>query len=171
MKRAQVEIIGLLIIVVIISIVMLYAIKYLLEGPEDHLTGYTHKDLSSSMVGAILNTHSNCTKDTLFNSLLIDCAKYPPDGSHDLICDNGLGSCDYASQAIDSILDSTLDEWKYPYEFKVLTPSKQSISKLNFNSTGLEYTGSVSTFSQPLTVDTSGYATMQILLCIGGPCP
>jgi len=171
MRKAQVEIIGLLIIVLIITIIMLFALKSLLDPRDDPTIIWTDKDMASSMVGAILNTNSNCTEDTLFSNLLIDCARFPPTGSRDLVCDNGLGSCDYASEKLGQLFSKTLDVWKYDYEFKVMTPSNQVISKLNFNSTGLEKGGDISTYTQPLTVDTSGFATMQIMLCIGGPCP
>ena len=159
----------MVIIVIIISLIMVFALRALIEPPAQIKDPYLKRDLASSMVGAILNTHSNCTPDTVFSKILIDCAKYPPDGSSNMICENNMRSCEFAHTNIGFILNQTLDKWKYSYEFKVVSPSEQTV--LRFRSIIEEETGSVTTFSQPLTVDTSGYATMKIVLCIGGTCP
>jgi len=169
MRKGQAEIMGLLIIVIMISIIMLFALKYILVEPENFKQDYIYTDLSSSMVGALLNIHSDCTEDTLLGKVIIDCSKYPPTGSTDFICNNGMNSCDYANMVIGDILTETLDKWDKPYEFQVRAPtSNKPIAKLGFNNTN--DIGEPTAFSQILPIDTSG-STIQILLCIGGLCP
>lgn len=167
-RKSQAEIIGLLIIVVIISLIMLFGLKSLLKPENDYQASYKNKDISSGMIGAILNTNSGCTKDTLIKNLLIDCAKSPNAESLQLICDDGRHSCEYAGAIIDKILDDTLNRWNMPYEFKVFSPSRNVIGALGSSSPNLGE-GSTDTSTQPLPV-TSQHSAMEIWLCIGGPC-
>jgi len=173
MKKSQVEIIGLMIIVVMISIIMLFSLYYIMSPRKQYISVYVSKDLSANMVGAILNTHSQCTKDTTLEKVLMDCARYPDQGgSLRFVCDDGRKSCEFAHDTIDMILNDTIDVWKLPYEFKVEVPP-YSIPELNFKSEGLEdvKVNRISPYVQPLRLDTtSGGQTMNIILCIGGEC-
>ena len=167
-RKSQAEIIGLLIIVVIISLLMLFGLKFLLKPNDDYQAAYKNKDISSGMIGAILNTNSGCTEDTLIRNLLTDCTKFPNAESLQLLCDNGQHSCEYAGAIINKMLDDTLNKWHMPYEFKVYSPSRQEIDALGSLSPGLEE-GSTDTSTQPLPV-TSQHSAMEIWLCIGGRC-
>jgi hypothetical protein len=172
-KKAQVEIVGLLIIVIMISIILLFALKAMLDKKDSSQNEFIQRSLASSFIGSMLNTNSICTKDTHMDKVLIDCAKYPTmGGSNEFKCDNGMKSCEFASIIIEDMLNKTLKEWKKSYEFKVKAPEGQLIEELNFtNTVGNEINkDSVTTFVQPLSVDTSGYRTMEIILCIGGKC-
>jgi hypothetical protein len=167
MRRAQVEIVGLLIIVVLISLVLLFALKYYFNDSSGYVPEFTPKELSSSWIGAMLGTNSECTDDTVMSKVLIDCVRYPPDGSSDLICDGGKRSCEFAEAVLDEMLKKTLAEWKMKYEFAVISPSKQVVIDIKSDDLGDKES---TAFVQPLPIDTSGYQTMQIVLCIGGKC-
>ncbi len=170
-RKSQSEIIGLLIIVVIISLIMLFGLKYLLKPTDDYQAAYKNKDISSGMIGAILNTNSGCTKDTLIKNLLTDCAKSPNVESLQLECTDDSKhrhSCEYAGAVIEKMLNETLGRWNMPYEFKVFSPSRQVIDALGSSSPDLE-SGSTDTSTQPLPV-TSQHSAMEIWLCIGGRC-
>jgi hypothetical protein len=167
MKRAQVEIIGLLIIVVLISMILLFAMKYYFHDESSYVPEFTPKDLSSSWIGAMLGTNSECTDDTVMSKVLIDCVKYPPEGSSELVCKGGKKSCEFAEEVLQEMLDKTLGEWKQPYEFIILSPSKQVVMDLKSDNLGDRQS---TAFPQPLPLDTSGYQTMQVILCIGGKC-
>lgn len=170
-RKAQTEIVGLLLIVIIISIILVFALVSLASGPEEYKQDYVRKDLSRSMIGAILNTHSGCTEDTLIKDLLIDCARSENLATMQLECDDGRRSCVYAGDTIDNILKDTLEKWHRPYQFRVISPSRQVIDELNSNSTDLARTSAqIDTSTQPLPVGTRSSA-MEIWLCIGGPCP
>jgi len=169
MKKAQTEIMGLLIIVLIIFFIMIYALKFVIQPVPDIVGPYTQKELASSLVGAILITSSNCTDDTNFKKVLIDCARYPEEGSGDLICNNGMQSCDFASKQIGEILNDTLEVWKRPYEFKVVASSDVEIQKLHFEGAA-KGRGNIASETYPIPIDTSG-DTMAVRLCIGGSCP
>jgi len=173
MKKAQIEIMGLLIIVIMISLLMIFALRGWLSPSDDPSEKIRMRELARSFVGAMLNSNSGCTDDTLFSKVLIDCARKPETGTNDFTCENNMKSCDFAAQAIDGMLEDTIDVWKYPYEFKVIAPGNVNVGKLNFFSDNINEgeRDSVIVFIQPLPIDTSGFNTMQIYLCIGGRCP
>ena len=172
MKKGQAEIVGLLIIVILISLMMLFGIRYLVKGGSGIKEDYIHKDLSSSMIGAILNTNSGCTDDTLVKDLLIDCAKHPNVETYQLECVDGKRSCAKAGVIIGQILDETIKVWNKPYQFMVISPSNQQIEALNFtgnNPRDIDVE-KIDTSTQPLPVGT-GSSPIMIVLCIGGNCP
>jgi hypothetical protein len=172
-RRAQVEIVGLMIIVVIITLILLFSLYYVTKPRTQFKQAYDAKDMAANMVGALLSTHSNCTSDTTFDKILMDCARYPDNGgSQKLVCDNGMRSCEFAHDKLGYIFSQTLDKWKMPYEFRVEVPPR-TIDVLSFKSQGLDEQapGSVTPYMQPLRLDTTvGGQTMEIILCIGGKC-
>jgi len=170
-RKSQQEIIGLLIIVVIISMLLLFVLTYMSKKPDDLKETFIKKDISSSMIGAILTTHSGCTPDTQMSQLLIDCVKTTNMPGRQLTCDNGSKSCEFAGGLIETMLSETLDKWSQEYDFRVYWPPNQLIEELSIQSDGLPDTKrTVDTTPQPLPVD--NYQTdMEIKLCIGGKCP
>ncbi len=172
-RKSQVEIVGLMIIVVIVTMILLFSLYYINKPRTQFKQAYDSKDMASNMVGAILSAHSNCTRDTTFDKILMDCARYPDSGgSQKLVCDDGKRSCEFAHDALGYIFSQTLDRWKMPYEFRVDVPPN-TIDALTFKSEGLDDRPSsrVSPYLQPLRLDTTiGGQTMNIILCIGGRC-
>jgi len=170
MKKAQVEIVGLLLIVILISFVLIFAIKYMSEPPNDVTNRYKAKDLSSSFVGAMLNSNSGCTDDTLMSKVLIDCVKHSSiGGSNELICQGNRKTCEYAEDVLDDMLTGTLDAWNRDYEFIIVDHQNQRI--IERHSADAKPRANVIPFIQPLPIDTSGSRSLKIILCIGGLCP
>jgi hypothetical protein len=169
-KRSQIEIVGLLIIVIMISLILLIALVVLNNEPPDYGPSYINKDLSASLIGAILNTNSNCTRDTFVKDLLIDCAKMPENGGTiDFTCYDGRKSCEFAEEIIEYMLVNTLEEWNKLYEFKVISPSNQVI--MNFTNAKENERGTrIDTQSQPLPISRTNPQAMVILVCLGGRC-
>jgi hypothetical protein len=166
MKRSQSEIIGLLIIVIILTMVLLFSMTMCKATPQ---IDTANKELASSMIGAILNTNSGCTKDVDIKELLIDCAKAPDTGgSSELVCVNGSRSCEFSRGEIQIILDRTLKVWEKPYELEVRSP--QDIEIMNFTYTTPKAGTRVDSANQPLPVGIGMGRSMQIRLCMGGAC-
>ena len=156
-KKGQVEIVGLLIIVIMISIILLFALKSMFGQNKNTQSKYIQSTIASSFVGSMLNTNSLCTKDTNMEKVLIDCAKHPTTGgSTEFKCgDDGMKSCEFAGLIIEGMLNDTLKVWKRPYEFKVKSPEEGIIiENLHFIYTFKnEFEGSSLT-----------------ILCVGGIC-
>jgi hypothetical protein len=168
MKRSQSEIIGLLIIVIILSMVILFAMTNCKPPPA---IDTTNKELASSMIGAMLNTNSGCTKDIYVKELLIDCAKAPDiGGTPGLVCVNGSHSCQYVEGIIQQMLDRTLSTWQKSYELEVRSPQDIEIMNFTNTATGTKSTLNVQSANQPLPVGLGIGQSMQIRLCIGGRC-
>lgn len=167
MKKAQTEIIGLLVIVVMISVIMLFAYKSLFDTDDGVLQSYKKEDLASSTIRSVLGTHSGCREFTEFQKLIIDCVKYGSTGS--FTCDDTSSTCEYAQREISNMLDKTLGAWKYEYHFMVIGPGGAPVPELEIRSDKLESGGDVAADDQPLNIDTRG-TQIRILLCIGGEC-
>ena len=112
MKKAQTEIMGLAIIVILIIIGMFFLIKFLTMDTIDYKKEYTQVELASNMINTLLRTTSDCNGFSM-TELLQDCNQ-----DKSIICENK-DSCDYVSLIAQQIFMETLEKWKVDYEFKV----------------------------------------------------
>ena len=126
MKRGQIEIVGLLIIVLFISFLLLFIFSQTLLSDDDDLTGTKDSNLASSWLYAMLATDVNCTDNTDMRGLIIDCATISQRGPSDLVCDDGRDSCDFINDTLDIFLDSTYGEWARAYVFYVTLPDSEN---------------------------------------------
>ncbi len=170
-KKSQIEIMGLLLIVIIITLALLFAVRVVFQNKgstTDIYETYVDQKLVSSLVNAMFQTDSGCTKDTTIRDLLIDCAKaYSYGGT--IKCENSQRSCDFVNAAIDVMLEGTLDEWRfnesYGYEFIATVPPSPmivNISKGNFSDS---MSGTTEPYKLPLYPSTK---ELYVYLCIGG---
>lgn len=67
------EIMGLAIIVILVSLGVLFSLSVINKQPENVQKGYEQKRLAVSMLNTLLSTTSQCQKNT-FRQLLQDCA-------------------------------------------------------------------------------------------------
>jgi len=113
MRKGQMEILGLAIIVVLVMMGVLFAIMFVLRAPSaDTAATYRESQLASSMVTSILGTTTPCNEATV-TELLQDCAVFTR-----LNC-GGRTSCEEAHDAITAMLDGTLKEWQRSYRFSI----------------------------------------------------
>ncbi|MBI4439386.1 hypothetical protein HY638_00270 [Candidatus Woesearchaeota archaeon] len=140
MKKSQMEIMGLTIIVVILAFVMLFVVSFVMKPSEDTKTDKIQAKLASSVMSTLLKTTAvDCKKFTL-GELVKDCRegmgsyisswdeKDISDGTIDrdnkgnIECSPGKNSCSYALREINSILNSTLSERiNVNYNFLILS--------------------------------------------------
>ena len=145
-KSGQMELIGLVIIVILITLGMLFMAKFSLSGPSEKKI-FTRQGLAYSTISTLMKTTVNdpsCIPGLsarplqLNGDLLEDCATHFPPGPYsdsDFSCNNK-HSCNYLQQdLIPLLLDGTLGSWNKGYEFKVtLLRSTEStpVPVLNF---------------------------------------
>ena len=107
MKKAQMEIMGLAIVVVLLVLGMLFMVKFVLFKPtESYRSEYTTTQLAANMINAILNTNTKCN-DISISELLQDAAKDVPRISD---CPDPYTSGDYVEEAVIELLNNTLGE-------------------------------------------------------------
>lgn len=120
-KKSQMEIMGLLVIIILLAVAMLFTVNYMIhKKPSEAKKTFTESQLASNILSAILKTSTPQDKADLlychkvdFTELLQDCAQFET-----IQCDNGKYSCEYAGEHIRDMLNKTLGEWNKAYRFK-----------------------------------------------------
>ncbi|MBD3304655.1 hypothetical protein GF343_05955 [Candidatus Woesearchaeota archaeon] len=113
-KRSQMEIMGLVIIVILVAIGMLFAIQFLLKKPVGRETAAVKEStLAANFLNTLLSTTTDCF-DRNMRELLQDCAL--TGGS--ITC-FGMSSCDYADDQLKIMLENTLGRWNKDYYFSI----------------------------------------------------
>lgn len=121
-KKSQAEIVGLVIIVLLITIGLLFVVKFVvLKEPSDVKKTFVHSELASNMVKVLLETTTDC-KESSVKELFQDCAAFKR-----IDCE-GVDSCEKVNYTIGIILTNTLEKWNKQYEFSVDIPGNDPIS-------------------------------------------
>lgn len=112
MKKGQLEIMGLAIVVILISLIVLFVVRFIvLREPKDYRKEYTEFDISYSFVNTLMNTNSPDCYDLSFTELFKDCK------SARVVNCGGDSSCDYLEEILPDILNKTLGVQSINYEF------------------------------------------------------
>jgi len=112
MKKAQFEIMGLAIVVILISLIVLFVVRFVvLKEPEQYRKEYTEFDISYSFVNTLMNTNVPDCYDLSFTELFKDAE------SALIINCGGMNSKAYLEQSIADILNQTLGVQNLNYEF------------------------------------------------------
>jgi len=139
-KKGQVEMVGLVIIVILITLGMLFMAKFSLTDDNTKKKVIAREFLASSAMGALMKTQAICEqydsygnlkKEPAFiqNELLEDCALYRTTNS-EYTC-SGKHSCIFLKELLGSLLNQTLGAGRLNkhYEFKsVLMQDKKELS-------------------------------------------
>ncbi len=124
-RRAQVEIIGLVIIVILISLGMLFMAQFALKDQPDKKV-FNKRALAYSTMSALMRTtlsEEGCALGYLGQShpqlgadIIEDCANYIDTDYSAYNCRNK-HSCVFINESVAELLNSTLGSWKVGYEF------------------------------------------------------
>ena len=149
MKKGQMEIIGLAIVIIIILIGMAIAVRFMVfKKPENTRAGFVSAELASNTINTFLETTAaDCLKSKM-KDLIQDCA----DGT-ERICGNGQGACDFVRSAADEIFTKTFRKWKTNYKFLVYTDPNLPFVNLESGCTASQEKVS-ETFFVPVTAAT-----------------
>ena len=119
MKKAQTEIMGLAIVVILVILGGTFAIRYILtRDPIDYKETFTQSELASNMLNTFLETDAECGYKMA--EILRKCSQ----GSGTK-CD-GKSYCDYFQNAATAVFGETLEKWNMDYEFRVFHGNEPS---------------------------------------------
>ena len=130
--NAQMEIMGLAIIVILISLGLLFLIQFSLSKEPSHLKKtFTQTQLAANLLSSMLRTTSQDCFGNSISELLKDCTENFNAPTTQLRCENNLKSCDYLQDTFKPLLDQTLGDWgNQSYQFEAKIPG-QSILKFS----------------------------------------
>ncbi|MBW2973335.1 hypothetical protein KY346_03000 [Candidatus Woesearchaeota archaeon] len=124
-NKSQMEIMGLVIIVILVAIGMLFAVQFLLKKPAGRETAAVKEStIAANFLNAMLSTTTDCYNRNI-RELLQDCALT----GGTTRCPGQRNSCDYAADQIRIMLDKTLSTWNKDYYFSIKgAPGVEAIS-------------------------------------------
>ncbi len=127
-KKSQVEIVGLLIIVVLFVMMMFIVVAFKSRAtPRSIHKSFSYDQLTSSFIVSLLKTHSECTNNVNFIEVIQDCALYKR-----LDC-NGDDSCTYLNNSFKIILNNTLDKFGFKYHFDIASQRFSAYNNFTFD--------------------------------------
>ena len=178
MKKAQTEMLGIAIVVILVSIGILFIVTNAIRssGQQTQKREYSEKQLATNILASILSTSTDCQNDRV-STLMIDCGKCYDGGAGVAACrkcflEDGeeVDVCTYLANRIDFMLNSTLKVWNKKYQFLAYT-SPASMPPINITNsideclsgegTGLQYVQKDS-YYLPLY---PGTMTVELALC------
>ncbi|MCX6708081.1 MAG: hypothetical protein NTW67_00325 [Candidatus Woesearchaeota archaeon] len=115
MSKAQMEIFGLVIIVILLAIGLLFAIVILTKTPTREVERVKESVQAANFLNTILGTTSTCGKRTV-RELIQNCAVASKDWVGAAPCD-GANTCSLAENMIKNMLNQTLGKWGKDYKF------------------------------------------------------
>lgn len=126
MKKAQMEILGLVIIIVLLSLGLLFYLKFsLLNEGDDVQKFFSQTRVAVNTPNTLLATSVPvCSKKTI-QELLRDCVT-----SQITVCSNGENSCEASERVIRYILEESLAKRNIKYEFEAFIEANPPILKM-----------------------------------------
>ena len=180
MKRGQMEMIGLVFIVLLITIGMLFFVRFSLDESESKKV-YTRSGLATSTMSAIMKTtidgnYYYCRPPFLVSSphltlgtdLLQDCAKWFPNSISDYKCGNK-HSCVFLNETITTLLNDTLGQWGKNYEYTstltTMDGNTKELLKIKSNKGCPRHVDRDTSVPFPINVQRTGFVENVIYIC------
>lgn len=131
-REAQMEILGLAIVVIIILVAMMFVVRFfLIQQPPDYRKPFVSSEMASNMINSFLKTAAPQCSFLTMTELLEDCAQ-----SNAIVCSNGKDSCIYVKSTAEAIFEETLEEWRIKYGFLAYTDKDNPLIELGEGCTG-----------------------------------
>lgn len=133
-KRAQTEIVGLVIIVIIITIAMLFYLTYKAQPTNTTkktlYQEFAHNELATSFSQSLLETHITSCQATV-EELIVDCGSLR---GKQIRC-GAQSSCEKLEEVVIEIKNATLDEWNYAYGLTIKLSDYKNYTYIKDNCT------------------------------------
>ncbi len=124
MKKAQIEMMGLMIAVILIFVLIFFAAKYSdTKNTFSYKQEFTQTEMASNMLSALLSSTSRDCNNMAMMDIFQECGN----GLSSIRCAGSIGPCDYVKQEANEIFGKTLGEWRVNYEFKAFKNEENPI--------------------------------------------
>ncbi|MBT5021373.1 hypothetical protein HOK51_10145 [Candidatus Woesearchaeota archaeon] len=165
-KRGQMEIMGLMIIVILVVMGVLFALKFvILKPPTPIKQHYMTTQMVSNFGIALLHSTTDDCRGTDLSELMIDCANWKEVGGS-ITCGNGRNSCDYVKDTLGFILNETLEIWRVKYYFKAGNSPLAQDQIFNFSSQHTSCSEGVPGEAEQFFLPTDrGLLTFKLFIC------
>ena len=146
-KKTQMEIMGLAIVVILVSLGFLFVLKFnVLKKPAETHKDFIQSEMASNFLNSLLRTTSKDCYDLSFTEIFQDCGKESL-----FTCENGKDTCNYIKDQTQELLSKTLDQWSIQYGFTAYVNPNNPLVDLGLGCPGQK----ISKFFQlPLTTST-----------------
>ncbi|MBR9699305.1 hypothetical protein GOV09_02525 [Candidatus Woesearchaeota archaeon] len=117
-KKSQMELMGLAIVVVLLSLVFLFVVRFVILRPPSEPIGkeFAESEMAANFLNAMMETNNPDCSDIKMSTLFQDCANNPPDGR--IRCSNpDAYSCFYLRNKLGELFGSTFNSWNINYNF------------------------------------------------------
>ncbi len=160
-RKSQMEMLGLALVVMLISIAMLFVVRFMVfDTPDEAKTDYTETELASNFISTLLETTASNCRDLTFTELFQDVASGMPPYS----------SCPEASkdtmqvltESLTTILMNTFEIKGIGYEFNATTNGLNPVYVYHRGSCP----GARTRRQFPIPVDASGAIILEVTLNI-----
>ncbi len=129
MKKGQMEIMGLAIVMILISMGILFVLKFSIQSRQvDLKTEYTESQLSANLLNSLLQMTTDCNNKQV-KTLFSECSV-----SNQIDCGSGLNSCEYLNDTIGEILNKTLIRWNKRFYFQATNTQNLQTGGMVFGS-------------------------------------
>ena len=158
MKKGQMEIIGLAVVVVIILVAAVFVVRFGFNKPTNYRADFLSSEIASNILNTFLKTNAkDCSQLTIsqptMEELLQACAQ-----ESGVVCSTNQDSCQYVESTANEVFTKTLDKWKMKYEFLAYADANSPLIKLGIKCSGEKDS---STWPIPISVG-SMYAKLDI---------
>ena len=157
MRRSQMEIFGLVLIIILVTLGLLFAVV-VMTRPSDTGVSYVKESMmASNFLNTMLSTSAiGCGSRTVRN-VLQDCGA----SSTPSICANGMNTCEFAKDIISQMLSSTLGKWGKDYHFFIEGPA--GLKSVNIKTA--DCTGEIEGASRPEKVTPALDMVVNLRVC------
>jgi len=117
-KKGQMEIMGLIVIVVLLTLAMFFIVSFTATKPKNNIQqSFSDDQLASKFLISFLKTNAGCRQyplgDYTLEALIQDC------GSDRRIICQGLDSCTFVNETMNIFVNQTLVKWKKDFNFTI----------------------------------------------------
>jgi len=156
MKKGQMEILGLAIVVVLILVAAVFLAGIMIsKKPSEQRKGFTRSVAASNTVSALLRASAEDCKYLTMTELLQDCAQ-----GRSISCDDAQNSdsCKFAESTAEFVFGKTLEQWGFEYHFLAYVDKNHPLISI-----GTPCKGELETYIQPIPLKLSSmYVKMDI---------
>lgn len=174
MKKAQIEMMGLVVVVILITVGLFFYLAFAInnENTANVVDVYSSEEMANNFLIALQETYvpecSSSLEEVTMKDLAIDCARYNRTGTGNYEC-TGLNSCEKFYNLTEIILNDSLQPYGYNYNFSyIIRVGSQSHKVINLSSeTGCKKGRAAPGIQQvPLFRTVSGTAYFQFYVCV-----